>query len=76
MPASDDIIARAYLRAEGRCECELQACAHRGRCNLELQPGQWRGLILSELVPDEVSRCRAVCMECYQRSMERQSVMG
>lgn len=76
MPAPDEIVARAYLRARGRCECEREGCAHQGRCNADLQPGRWRGFIVSELVADAVLRCQALCLDCYAQAIDRRSVVS
>lgn len=74
VPASEEISARAYLRARGKCECTLEACGHHGRCNAELQPGRWRGYIVSELVPDLLDRCQAMCQPCFEHAIRRQSI--
>lgn len=75
MLSQDDITARAYLRARGRCECRLETCGHQGRCAAELQPGRWRGFIVCELAGDALARCWVLCEPCYEQAIRRETVM-
>ena len=72
MPFSDEIVERAWRRAEGRCECRRETHNHPGfRCNKELVwanrtgegRGKWEAHHISVSGGHTLSNCEILCFE-------------
>lgn len=73
-PFPDIVVALAFARAGGRCECERLAHGHMGRCPRQLNPG-YRGLDVpggweahhrNSQGPGVLSNCEIVCQHCHK----------
>ncbi len=79
MAFSDDVVARAWRRAGGKCECRRRTHDHRYvRCNKELVwanrgregRGKWEAHHLSSSGGDTFSNCEILCWEpCHRLTL-------
>ncbi len=71
MPFSDEVLACAWRRAGGRCECTRTACGHPERCGSLLHVAQWNAHhILEEEIggASTLANCEALCFLCYGKA--------
>lgn len=73
----DEVVAQAWKRAGGRCECRRTTHNHPYvRCNKELvwenrgreSRGAWEAHHISSTGDDTLSNCEILCWDCHQRT--------
>ena len=77
MAFSDVVVADAWERADGRCECADPDHGHDGRCNEELEwddrgregTGPWEAHHLSPGGGDSLSNCQILCWPCHEQTL-------
>jgi len=58
-----------YVRAGGRCECEMKVCDHSGRrCSRELSHGYWEAHHRRAFGPDTLRNLIAMCATCHKNT--------
>ena len=81
MSFSDDVVSRAWERANGCCECTRIGCGHSGRCGKRLvwgnrgkhgERGAWQAHhITAQSKPsstDSLSNCEILCLDCHKNT--------
>lgn len=81
MAFSSAVIAAAWQRAGGRCECGRSTCGHgRSRCNRVLDwyargndylPGGWKAhhkVAVASGGSDTLSNCEILCISCHKNT--------
>jgi 5-methylcytosine-specific restriction endonuclease McrA len=80
MAFSYEVIAAAWERSGGRCECERKTCGHIGRCNEPLElvargfdnvPGGWEAhhkVAVASGGTDTLSNCEILCIPCHKNT--------
>jgi len=78
MAFSDEVVAQAWRRAGGKCECRRTTHGHLYmRCNKELVwenrgreegRGAWEAHHISSTGGDTLSNCEILCWDCHQRT--------
>jgi len=77
MAFSEEVVAQAWRRAGGKCECRRTTHNHSYvRCNKELVwenrgregRGAWEAHHISDTGGDVLSNCEILCWDCHQRT--------
>lgn len=77
MGFSDEVVAEAWQRSGGRCECKRKSDGHVGRCNYRLVWGargmdkvlaSWEAHHVTAGGRDTVSNCEILCMPCHKKT--------
>lgn len=81
MAFSDKVIADAWQRSGGKCECGRVTCGHgRSRCNRQLSrdargvddvPGGWEAHHRTAVAAggsDTLSNCEILCIACHKKT--------
>ena len=77
MAFSDEVVAQAWRRAGGRCECRRTTHNHPyARCNKELVwenrgregRGAWEAHHITPAGGDTLSNCEILCWNCHQQT--------
>jgi len=75
-PFPDEIVRQAFIRANGRCECERSSCNHQGQCNKSLifsdrgreTPSGWEAHHRWAGGPPTLSNCEILCTSCHKNT--------
>ena len=77
MKFPEDIVEKAWERANGYCECTQILHEHDGRCNRVLLDNKrgdkvhsfgWQAYSISGRYFNSVSDCKILCWDCYLKS--------
>jgi len=76
---SRETVMRAWLRCEGKCECQRPLHGHAGRCNRLLAWSQrgregneaWEIRPRNSNSEPTLSNCKIVCRTCIRRDIDR-----
>jgi len=77
MAFSDDVVAQAWRRSGGKCECTRTGHGHTGRHNKELSWenrgresgwGAWEAHHTSSSGGDGLSNCEILCWNCHKQT--------
>ena len=79
MAFTDEVVAQAFTRSGGRCECSRAACPHSGRCAKTFAKGDrarsdetgWQAnhrTASSVREDDSLSNCEILCVPCHKRT--------
>lgn len=72
----EDVVKRAWIRADGRCECKRTVCGHSGRCSkllkwesrgAESEYG-WEAHHVNSNGPDTFDNCEILCQPCHKNT--------
>ena len=76
---SDELVEKAWQRAEGKCECERTTHGHWGKCNKPLLQGSrgnrdstfgWEAHSKSGLHIDSLTDCEIICWNpCHKSTL-------
>ncbi len=78
MAFSDEVVEKAWRRANGKCECRRRSHGHSYiRCNKQLVKGNrgrsgrgcWEPHHISSNGGDGLSNCEILCWECHSRTL-------
>jgi len=69
MVISEETRRALYVRAGGRCECEMKVCDHRGRCTRGLSYGYWDAHHRTAGGPGTLSNLIAMCATCHKNTL-------
>lgn len=76
-PFSEDVVAAAFRRSGGRCECTRSTCGtHFGRCSNLLDwrlrgretSGGWEAHHIVAGGPSTLSNCEILCIRCHKNT--------
>lgn len=76
MAFSDEVVARAWAAAGGRCECTRTGHGHAGRCGKSLNrasrgsdsPQGWEAHHRTAGGPDTLGNCEILCQDCHKKT--------
>lgn len=78
MSFSDDVVKKAFSRADGKCECKRSRHNHPyGRCGKELVwdnrgrnsgRGAWEAHHINANGDDNLSNCEILCWDCHKET--------
>lgn len=77
MAFPDSVVAEAWKRSGGCCECTRSTHGHVGRCNAKLVPqargnekvlGGWEAHHVTAGGPDVASNCEILCLPCHVKT--------
>jgi hypothetical protein len=78
MVFSDEVVEKAWRRADGKCECRRKSHGHSYiRCNKQLAwnnrgregRGKWETHHRSSGGGDGLSNCEILCWDCHSRTL-------
>ncbi len=76
MVFSEDVIKKAWERADSKCECKRDICGHSSRCNkilkwessgAESEYG-WEAHHINSNGPDTLDNCEILCQQCHKNT--------
>lgn len=75
-PFPDTVVALAWLRSGGRCECGRTSHAHRGSCKTQLNKGSrgkessmgWEAHHINSNGDGVLSNCEILCQDCHKNT--------
>ncbi|MGD9116339.1 MAG: hypothetical protein PVJ61_04065 [Dehalococcoidia bacterium] len=74
MAFSDEVLAQAWKRANGTCECARHNHGHFAKCHKDLLRwkrgqegwGGWQARHINDPNDDSLSNCEILCWECLE----------
>jgi hypothetical protein len=78
MAFSDEVVRKAWRRADGKCECRRKSHGHHYiRCNKKLSRGnrgregwgKWEAHHISSSGGNGLSNCEILCWDCHSRTL-------
>lgn len=78
MSFPDKVVSEAWIRADGKCECERESHGHRTPCGKSLfwksrgreeGKGAWEAHHKESGGPDTLSNCEIICWDCHKETL-------